>query len=205
MRRAIICLCVIVLIAGTRTVAVASVYDYYYTSTIDLSAIGENPATNVSVYFRYDTEAVPEQIRTDLGYARYWVDGNFTVGEDAVTFTDALIIVANNRPHIGGDAFGVTNLVPGTIMSGQIYGFDIYAFSFGLRDSDYASIDNLRPPEGNEVLDNFDWCRNAIWFEGGPNVETIHVDYTVNAVLVPEPATLSLLALGGLALLRKRK
>jgi hypothetical protein len=86
-------------------------------------------------------------------------------------------------------------------------GFDVGSISLELRDSSYSALSSDALPTTALVLEDWDYETGFIRIRGAPSREYgfgIQADLT-SAVLIPEPATICVLVLGSLAMLRKRR
>ncbi len=112
------------------------------------------------------------------------------------TMTGDLIMLSNDA--ITSDAFGVLKLVFKNSGGTEIYGQDLGLVNAGSTPDVWQNLSlTLNAPTGTATIEAL-----ALFFQ--PSGNGVGAMYYDNITLVPEPATLALLGLGGL-LLRKRK
>ena len=175
----------------------AATIDYLYESEMDLSSLGGSTCDDISLAISYDPNSAPEQVGGQ--YARYYVDGQFSIAGQIIQFTDALIITANNNSNIEGrDGFGIASHNVYTSMSGDIYGYRIKSFGFSIRGPSTVVPDTMLPVNESVFL-LFDANWNAIQFDGGPHLVEENTFFSINSV--PEPSTFILLGIGAVYLL----
>ena len=154
--------------------------------------------------YTYDTATLDKTSRSDLGiYEHYeppcgiWLTaGGFDFRTDPDN-TLLAVVIKDNFDDIAGRYDGYMigsrdNLPTST-------GARVFEISWELQDSSCNALSSDALPTTASVLDDWDWSTGIIVY--GPD---FHINANVTEA-VPEPTTLLLLGLGGLALLRKRR
>ena len=205
MKSRILIIFAVVVLSIFPTSNMADTVEFEFSGFIDIINSNENNALG-NVYLNqpfdgwFTYSSVPDQ-SSDPVYGSYGQDASIsvTLGTQIISYIDDyVIIVVSNNDYTGADSFlHVVDATQGdfsftyygvdlTDSTGMVFNNDDLPMSF-----DLAQFDSSMLVIAGYKLPNWDW-----FYVGGE---------ITNMTLIPEPATLLLLGLGGLALLRKRK
>lgn len=132
----------------------------------------------------------------DIVWIRQIGAGSFTFGYDVVTDSGGNVYMSGMTE---GDLFGLVGNKDAFVIKYDSAGNEVWSDQFGTPQSDSGNAVALGPSGALYVSGNTSGFLGD--FSGG----TLNLDaYVVKYDRIPEPVTLSLLSVGGLALLRKR-
>jgi len=207
--KAIVAVAAVLLVGVERTEATFFFFSGSVLSIEDEGGLLDGSITTSSIFtgsYDFDPAALPTFAAPplDTSFATYRNVGGIAGTLGNYSLTGAIeIIIENDFGSLDLDAYSPRSAAPALFANG-VESFVNTGWVWTLEDWDGSVFSSLDLPSSPPDLTEFGTNQFLIRFEQSGTGEVVRIWGSIDT-LVPEPATLTLLALGGLAVMRRRR